>query len=89
MASRPEHPGGILNWDAMLDQYREQWRVCARAAIAALARHFPADEVVVPMEPTEAMLAAAGYADATEDGKEYVRFRYRAMVEAALTEDEK
>lgn len=38
--------------------------------------------VVVPLEATEAMLAAAGYADATEEGKDYIRFRYSAMIAA-------
>jgi len=36
MASRPINPAGILNWDAMLDEYKEQWRVYARAALSAL-----------------------------------------------------
>ena len=49
MASQPINPGGILNWDAMLDEYKEQWRVYARAALAAQAPRAgamkPADKV--------------------------------------------
>lgn len=41
------------------------------------------DYVLVPREPTEAMLAAAGYGDATEEGRDYIRMRYRLMIAAA------
>jgi hypothetical protein len=39
--------------------------------------------VICPVEPTEEMIAVAGYANATEEGKDYVRFRYRAMIQKA------
>ncbi len=39
--------------------------------------------VVVPKEADDVMLAAAGYGDATDEGKDYIRARYSLMIAAS------